>query len=337
MRVARLYVAKRRAKPIVSADGSRSCQAAATSPSGAPRRVRAAAVRIRTVSTSAARRCSCRRQSSAGSGPSPSRGFRAPISFEVHEAPWTPFVTAPIGISESGASGKTPRQSRRETCAWSFETPFTREESLSPRTAIEKDSFGSSGTWRPSPRRSSNAIPNVSASFSKYRFMTSLGKRSIPAGTGVCVVKTFPAVAISRASANVRPRSARSWRIRSRPRNAACPSFAWRTVGLRPATSSARMPPIPRTSSWRIAHVLVPAVEAVRDLPVRGPVRRQVRVEEKQRRPPHPHAPDEQMDVALADPHRHDRRRRPRASGEPRRAGRADRRSDSSPSVSRPP
>ncbi len=37
MSVARLYVAKRRAKPIVSADGSRSCQAAATSPSGAPR------------------------------------------------------------------------------------------------------------------------------------------------------------------------------------------------------------------------------------------------------------------------------------------------------------
>ena len=35
-------------------------------------------------------------------------------------------------------------------------------------------------------------------------------------------------------------------------RNAECPSFTWKTVGSRPSAASARTPPTPRSSSWRI-------------------------------------------------------------------------------------
>ena len=52
----------------------------------------------------------------------------------------------------------------------------------------------------------------------------------MPAGTGVCVVKTVPARHISRASSKVRPRSAYS-RMRSTPRKPAWPSLVWNTSG----------------------------------------------------------------------------------------------------------
>ncbi len=54
--------------------------------------------------------------------------------------------------------------------------------------------------------------------------------RSMPAGTGVCVVKTVPARHISMASSKLRPRWTYS-RIRSRPRNPAWPSLVWKHLG----------------------------------------------------------------------------------------------------------
>ena len=54
-------------------------------------------------------------------------------------------------------------------------------------------------------------------------------------------------------------------------------------------------------------HVDVAAVEAVRDLAIRGTVRGQVRVEEQEGRPADPHAPDQEVDVPLGDAHGHDR------------------------------
>ena len=57
----------------------------------------------------------------------------------------------------------------------------------------------------------------------------------MPAGTGVCVVNTLPAVNTSRASVNESPCSFIRMRIRSSARNAACPSFMWHTSGLMPS------------------------------------------------------------------------------------------------------
>jgi hypothetical protein len=53
----------------------------------------------------------------------------------------------------------------------------------------------------------------------------------MPAGTGVCVVKTEPAAAASRAAANGRPCASISRRMRSSPRKAEWPSFMWHTCG----------------------------------------------------------------------------------------------------------
>ena len=52
-------------------------------------------------------------------------------------------------------------------------------------------------------------------------------KTSIPAGTGVCVVKMVLAALSSRASWKVSLFSFISRRIRSSARNAQCPSFMW--------------------------------------------------------------------------------------------------------------
>ncbi len=53
----------------------------------------------------------------------------------------------------------------------------------------------------------------------------------MPAGTGVWVVNTVPARTVDSASEKDSPLSAISARIRSRPRNPACPSFMWNTSG----------------------------------------------------------------------------------------------------------
>ncbi len=77
----------------------------------------------------------------------------------------------------------------------------------------------------------------------------------MPAGTGVCVVNTVPARQTSMASSKLSPCSAYS-RIRSRPRNPAWPSLVWNTSGSGCPVSAqnartARMPPMPSSSSWR--------------------------------------------------------------------------------------
>ncbi len=86
---------------------------------------------------------------------------------------------------------------------------------------------GTSGRrWR---RRTRRAQP------AKYLSISSPGKRSMPAGTGVWVVKTVPARAASTASAKRRPSAVISWRIRSRPRNPAWPSLVWKTWARSPS------------------------------------------------------------------------------------------------------
>ena len=80
--------------------------------------------------------------------------------------------------------------------------------------------------------------------------MRARSKRSMPAGTGVCVVNTPPARTASTAPSNGSP-AATSSRIRSRLRNPAWPSLLWNTCGSIPRARRARTPPMPRTISWR--------------------------------------------------------------------------------------
>ena len=88
-----------------------------------------------------------------------------------------------------------------------------------------------------------------------HRSISSRGNRSMPAGTGVCVVKTVPARDSSSASLKESPAATYSL-IRSRPRKPACPSLVWNTSGsgwpvIAQKARTARTPPMPSSSSWR--------------------------------------------------------------------------------------
>ncbi len=87
----------------------------------------------------------------------------------------------------------------------------------------------------------------------KYCVIRSGPNVSMPAGTGVCVVKIEVAITAWRTSskASVGWRSS-STRIRSRAEKALCPSFMWNTVAGTFIAASARVPPMPSTISWRI-------------------------------------------------------------------------------------
>src|SRR4029450_13149491 len=81
--------------------------------------------------------------------------------------------------------------------------------------------------------------------------MKDRGNRSMPASTGVWVVKMVPARTVSMAVAGSRPRSWIRRRMRSRPRKPAWPSLVWNTSGSIPRACRARTPPMPSRISWR--------------------------------------------------------------------------------------
>ncbi len=100
--------------------------------------------------------------------------------------------------------------------------------------------------------RVSMLTSHSSAHAEKYRSIRSRPKRSMPAGTGVWVVKMVPARTASMASPHVRPSLVISFLMRSRPRNPAWPSLVWKTCVAAPTASSTRTPPMPRRISWRM-------------------------------------------------------------------------------------
>ena len=111
----------------------------------------------------------------------------------------------------------------------------------------------SSGTPGSSRELAPDGLPT---GLPKYRFTISTGNRSMPAGTGVCVVNTVlertTVSAVSKSSPSVI-----SSRMRSTPRKPAWPSFMWNTSGAgRPSISVnariARTPPIPARISCLI-------------------------------------------------------------------------------------
>ncbi len=97
------------------------------------------------------------------------------------------------------------------------------------------------------PVRSNPICPQKEA---KNLSIISSGKASLPAATGVCVVNTELEATTCCAWKKLKCFCWTNSRTRSRLRNAAWPSFMWKTVGEMPSARSARTPPIPSTTSW---------------------------------------------------------------------------------------
>ena len=122
----------------------------------------------------------------------------------------TPFVTAMIGAASS-----TSAHIARDVSPWSSETAFARRASRSPATVMLN---GSPPIWRSSQSTSSQPAPSRRSSASEWT--------SLPAGTGVWVVKTMRSRAARQAASKLAPASIRS-AISSMPANTACPSLKW--------------------------------------------------------------------------------------------------------------
>jgi len=163
-----------------------------------------------------------------------------------------PFLTCPMGISSKGTSGQRRCHIARETSPWSLLTPLIDEAKRQARTAIENGSPPSPGFSRPRSRSVSTGIPSFLQYPERYLRTRSASKRSMPAGTAVCVVKMLVAATSPRASSNERECFSIRWRVRSSAKNAECPSFMCVTVGGQPIAARALIPPIPRTSSCLI-------------------------------------------------------------------------------------
>ncbi len=101
----------------------------------------------------------------------------------------------------------------------------------------------------PRPSTSSGSQPTSRIQGSRCLRTSLRSKVSLPAGTGVCVVKTVVPFTAASASARLSPIRTRS-RARSRARKATWPSFMCQTAGWMPSARRARTPPIPCTISW---------------------------------------------------------------------------------------
>ena len=118
------------------------------------------------------------------------------------------------------------------------------------------------------------------------------------------------AAARSRASAKVSLSSMTSWRIFSRPTNAACPSFRWRIVGLQSEAGERAQSSEAQHDLLADARLLVSAVELRGDLAVLGGIVGDVGIEQEEGNPADAHEPHQHLDHPV--PHRQsDRRGRP--------------------------
>ena len=125
-----------------------------------------------------------------------SRSASSNTSRDTQVGACTPLVTDEIGTSAASKPGHRSLNIPRLTMPCSFATPLRRCASRSPMWAMLK-TVGSSSS--PSSSTRSSGTP-WNASPVKTPSISSRGKRSMPAGTGVCVVKTVPARTASSAS-----------------------------------------------------------------------------------------------------------------------------------------
>jgi hypothetical protein len=139
----------------------------------------------------------------------------------------TPLVIEPIGTSSRSNPGQSSLNMSRLTSPCSSETPLTRWARRMPMTAMLNLAGSASA---PSARIRSTGTVGQALSPPNWRAIMSTGKRSMPAGTGVCVVNTVPARTTSSASSK-ESRASVSSRMRSTPRKPAWPSLVWKTSG----------------------------------------------------------------------------------------------------------
>ena len=270
--VSRLYDGTRRAKPIVSTSGLNTLSVQPSSASANPRCSWEARTRCRISSTSRSR--SVRRSAqisssetlSIASQPMPScswsyatsRSASSSTAGDIQVGACTPLVTELIGTSSASKPGHSGWNISRLTRPCSLLTPFARWASRSPMWAM-LNTPGSVSAPSSSTRSTGSADHS---GCSKWWRTWPRPNRSMPAGTGVWVVKTVPARTACSASSNVSPVLTSS-RIRSTPRKPAWPSLVWNTSGSVPPVSrvyarTARTPPTPASSSWSRRCSLLP-------------------------------------------------------------------------------
>lgn len=168
----------------------------------------------------------------------------------------TPLVIEVIGTSSASKPGHSAPNMARLTAPCRVLTPLARWARRRPMAAMLNSLGSPPGQFsRPSASTWSTGTPRSAASPLKCRATSSLSKRSMPAGTGVWVVNRVPARTASSALEKSAGAVSTSSRIRSMPRNPACPSLVWKTSGAgcpvsRQNTRSARTPPMPSSISW---------------------------------------------------------------------------------------
>ena len=158
--VARLYVANRRAKPMVSACGSSSARrtwsARTTTELGPPCGPRRPDLAGRQLGR---RRPTTPRRRRPTPAPTLSTSRSATPAL-THVCACTPLVIAPIGTSSTGTSGHRPWNISRLTAPCSRATPLLRPARRRPMTAMLKRSSSGSSGRRPTAISSSNSTPS---------------------------------------------------------------------------------------------------------------------------------------------------------------------------------
>ncbi len=123
-------------------------------------------------------------------------------------------MIAAIGTSSLGIPSQIGCHMPRETLACSLLTPLTYAAPRIAATVMQNESPPDLQPRRPASRNSSQLTPSFSGSWPMYFSINSSLNMSLPAGTGVCVVKQVVAWTSSTACANDRPWAARRSAIR---------------------------------------------------------------------------------------------------------------------------
>ena len=197
----------------------------------------------------------------------------------------------------------TPRQVPFAVTAWSFETAF--EPFVSRRlNAVMSNWFSSPSV--PRPISSTRAIdtppvfgrPSPSRMGPATRRTRSASNRSLPAETGVWIVKTLFRATLSKAESRSSSPAATSSRARSASRNAEWPSLRCQAAGAMPERPQRPHATDAQDQLLVKSHLAAADVQDVGDRAIGWVVDRVVRVEEQHRHPPDLDGPDVDLDVA---------------------------------------
>ena len=134
----------------------------------------------------------------------------------------------------------------RATSPWRRLTPLAARLARSANWLTPKGSPASAGRVRPSRMTSSASTPIAVVSPLSASATWAAGYVSLPAGTGVWVVKIVRSRTAARPSSSVPPCA----RAASSAMKAAWPSLRCSSSGSMPSAASARTPPAPSSTYW---------------------------------------------------------------------------------------